>query len=446
MALFKKYISDLFLSARFYIAGAVCILLFVISFFIPALFIIAAAISGMLFFLIGADYILLFSGKVPTAQRLVSGRLSNGENNSVSLRIKNNFQFPIQLMIIDELPFQFQERDFKLWKKLKDKEIVTANYHIRPGERGVYLFGDINLFVHTRLGLVVRRCTVPAQEKVSVYPSFLQLKKFDLESHITQLREPGSKRMKRIGQSMEFEQVKDYVSGDDIRTINWKATAKKGLLMVNNYVDEKSQQVYCIIDKGRLMKMPFNGLSLLDYAINSVLALTNVCLQKQDRIGLISFSNKMDTILAADRKPVQRENILQSLYKEKTTFLESDFEMLYMQLRYKVRQRSLLILFTNFESLNGLKRQLNYLRSIAKHHLLLVVFFENTELNKLSIAEAKNIDDIYIKTIAEKFAFEKRLIVKELQKFGILSILTTPRHLTIQTINKYLELKARQAI
>jgi uncharacterized protein (DUF58 family) len=245
---------------------------------------------------------------------------------------------------------------------------------------------------------------------------------------------------------MEFEQIKDYINGDDIRTINWKATARKGLLMVNNYTDEKSQQVYCIIDKGRLMKMPFGGLSLLDYAINSALALNHVCLQKQDKVGLITFSNKLGSVIAADRKPVQRDKVMQALFAEKTDFLESDFEMLYTQVRHKIKQRSLIILFTNFESLNGLHRQLSYLRSIARHHLVLVVFFENTELTSLSAADARSVEDVYVKTIAEKFVFEKKLVVKELMKYGIRSVLSSPEGLTVNTINKYLELKAKQAV
>ncbi len=130
--------------------------------------------------------------------------------------------------------------------------------------------------------------------------------------------------------------------------INWKATARKYSLMVNNYTDEKSQQVYCIIDKGRLMKMPFNNLSLLDYAINSTLVLSNVCLQKQDKVGLITFANKMGNLLAADRKPIQKANILQLLYNQETSFLESDYEMLYMQLRNRVKQRSLLSIIYQF--------------------------------------------------------------------------------------------------
>jgi len=194
------------------------------------------------------------------------------------------------------------------------------------------------------------------------------------------------------------------------------------------------------------MKMPFGDLSLLDYAINSTLVLSSVCLQKQDRVGVISFANKMGSILAADRKPIQREQVLELLYNQQTQFLESDYEMLYMQVRNRIKHRSLLVLFTNFESMSGLNRQLNYLRAMARHHLLLVVFFENPELHQLTGLEANNIEDIYVKTIAEKFEFEKRLIVKELNKHGILAVLTPPEKLTINTVNKYLELKARQAI
>ena len=292
----------------------------------------------------------------------------------------------------------------------------------------------------------MRRHDIDVEATVPVYPSYLQLRKYELLSQTTIQSEHGNKRMRKIGHSMEFEQIKEYVRGDDMRTINWKATARKGGLMVNNYTDERSQQVYSIIDKGRLMKMPFNELTLLDYAINSTLVLSNVCLQKQDRVGVMTFANRMGSLIAADRKPIQRENILQLLYIQETAFLESDYEMLYMQIRNRIKHRSLLILYTNFESLSGLRRQLNYLRSIAKHHLLMVVFFENTELHKLSHLNAGSIEEVYIKTIAEKFEFEKRLIVKELQKHGILSVLTAPENLTVNAVNKYLELKARQAI
>ncbi len=446
MGLARKYIGDLFVTQRFYIVMGSCVVAYIVSFLFNAFYGFVNVFFFVSCMLFVVDYIFLFVVfKPPLARRKVADRLSNGEVNKVSIVVTNRMPFILQLSIIDELPIQLQERNFKIFKRLPAKKTIEINYSLTAFERGVYEFGNIIIYFQSRLGLLQKREVVKATEAVKVYPSFINLGKYQLMAQAV-TNEQGSRRMRKIGQSMEFEQIKDYVGGDDIRTINWKATARKGTLMVNNYTDEKSQQVYCVIDKGRLMKMPFYGLSLLDYAINATLALTNICLQKQDKVGLISFSNKMGSVVAADRKPIQRENIMQVLYRESTAFLESDYEMLYMQIRKKIKQRSLLILFTNFESLNGLQRQVTYLRSIAKHHLLLVVFFENTELTKLSVAKANNVEDVYVKTIADKLSFEKRLVVKELLKYGILSITSAPQNLTVNTINKYLELKAKQML
>ena len=250
-----------------------------------------------------------------------------------------------------------------------------------------------------------------------------------------------------LGHSLEFEQIKEYVTGDDLRSLNWKATARRGgQLMVNNFTDEKSQQVYCLVDKGRVMKMPFNGMSLLDYAINATLVLSRVALVRQDKAGLLTFSDQIGTFLPAGRKSTQMSHILEILYNQQTRYQETDYEKLHAIVRTRITQRSLIVLFTNFESLSGLQRQLPYIRSIARQHLVLAVFFENTGLDQLRKMEAETIEDIYTQTIAEKFAYEKRLIVKELQQHGIATILTAPENLTVATVNKYLEIKSRLAI
>jgi uncharacterized protein (DUF58 family) len=233
------------------------------------------------------------------------------------------------------------------------------------------------------------------------------------------------------------------VTGDDIRTLNWKATAKKNQLMVNQFQDERSQSVYMVIDKGRVMKMPFNGLSLLDYSINSTLVLSNVILKKGDKAGMFTFSKKVENRVAAEKRSSQMERMLETLYNINTDFFESDFGRLYADIKKNITQRSLILLYTNFETLDGLKRQLPYLKGIAKNHLLVIVFFENVEFNELIYKKAANIQEIYDQVIAEKFAFEKRLIVQELRKYGIYSVLTKPENLTIDSINKYLEIKAR---
>ena len=260
------------------------------------------------------------------------------------------------------------------------------------------------------------------------------------------LTDLGIKKIRRIGHSMEFEQIRPYVYGDDVRTLNWKATARRNDLMINAFQEEKSQSVYCLIDKGRVMKMPFEGLSLLDYAINATLVLSNIALYKQDKAGVLTFSDKFGQMLLADRRSGQMQKILDLLYRQKTRYLETDYELLYVKTKHFIKQRSLLLLFTNFETLSSMRRQLPYFRKLAKDHLLIVIFFENTELRALLDKPAVSTEEIYLKTIAEKYFYEKQQIVKELGQYGIQAMLTPPQKLTANTVNKYLELKARGMI
>jgi hypothetical protein len=397
----------------------------------------------LLAFLIIDTLLLFASGKKIIGNRIMSEKLSNGDENEINIAINNQYSFPIYSKIIDEIPFQFQQRNFEVKRKIKALGKDNYTYLLRPTERGEYSFGNLNIYAASPLRLVSRRFTYNKNQMVPTYPSYMQLRKYDLMAFSNNLFQYGLKKIRRIGHTMEFEQIKDYVQGDDLRTINWKATAKKSQLMVNQFQDEKSQNVYMIIDKGRVMKMPFNGLSLLDYAINATLVLSNVILKKQDKAGMFTFSKKVENRVVAEKRQSQMQQIMESLYNIKTDFFESDFSRLYIDVKKHINQRSLIMLYTNFETLDGLYRQLPYLKGIAKNHLLVVVFFNNTELDELIQQKANTVQEIYDKVIAEKFAFEKRLIVNELRKYGIYSVLTKPENLTLDTINKYLEIKAR---
>lgn len=448
MPVYSQYIKSLFFGRRFYWSMVAVIVLFILSYNWTALFTVAEITLLFVVAMVILDYVLLFSRRRSiTIERIMPERFSNGDLNKVQLTIANRYHFRISIKVIDEIPVQFQQRDFLVDAVLNSNELKTVEYMLRPVERGEYVFHDTNVFVKGPLQLVVRRIKNEGHQLVKVLPSYQSLRQFELLAYSNNLSEAGSRKIRKIGHSLEFEQIKEYVTGDDIRSINWKATARKGgQLMINNYTDERSQQVYCVIDKGRVMKMPFEGMTLLDYAVNATLILSRVALIKQDRAGLITFAENISHFLPADRKAAQMGHILETLYNQQTKFLESDFEKLYAHIRTRVTQRSLIVLFTNFESLSGLQRQLPYIRHIARNHLVLVVFFENTELRQLTDLPAEDIESLYTKTIAEKFVYEKRLIVKELQQHGIFTILTAPQNLTVNTVNKYLELKARQAI
>lgn len=430
----------------YYIAGLAAVL-YALSYFAPPLYRMAGLGLALLGVAVLIDFILVYSKRAGMeATRELPDRFSIGDSNKVRLLLFNRYAFTIRTSIIDELPAQFQERNWIRKIVLPSDQEAVLEYQLRPESRGEYIFHAINVFVHGPLGLVKRRYIFEAEQMVKVYPSYLQMRRYQLLAMSNRLQEAGVKKVRKLGHSMEFEQIKEYVRGDDYRTINWKATARKDVLMVNNYTDERSQQIYCLINKGRVMKMPFHGLTLLDYAINASLVLSNVALVRQDKAGLITFEKNLDTFLQADKKPAQMNLVLETLYRQKTDFLEADYEKLFSVIRNRITNRSLLVLFTNFESMESLQRELPALKKMAKYHLLLVIFFENTELKTLLDSKATTLEDIYIKTIAEKFVYEKKLMVKELHKHGIPSILTTPEGLTVNTVNKYLELKTRMSI
>ncbi|WP_256010663.1 DUF58 domain-containing protein [Desertivirga xinjiangensis] len=446
--LITKYYKDLFLSNRLFTGLAGVVLMFLMSFFFPWLGDVPLLLFLVFVLLVVIDMVLLFRihHDGVFARRNAPNRLSNGDDNVLTINLENFYGFKVQLGIIDEIPVQFQKRDIWFEVSMKPHENKIIDYKLKPVKRGEYKFGSLHVYVSSPLGTIQRRYTFEQEQTLPVYPSFLQMRKFELMAVSNRLSEVGVKKIRRLGHSMEFEQVKNYVAGDDYRTINWKATARRGDMMVNSYSDEKSQHVYCLIDKSRAMKMPFGGLSLLDYAINASLVLSNIAIRKEDKAGLITFGEKIGSILPADRRPVQLNKIQEVLYKEKTRYLESNQEALFIAIRNTLKQRSLLVLFTNFESLSALERQLPFLKRISRFHLLLVVFFENTELKSLAEEPARDLEGVYIKTIAEKFAYEKKQIVLELAKHGIQSILTAPQNLTINTINRYLEIKSRQSI
>lgn len=436
--------KNLYINTRFFYMLIGVGILYVFAFFFPFLMWVAHIALLLCFLAVMVDFLFVFNKKKGiSAQRILPEKLSNGDENPVKIDIKNNYDFKINVKVIDEIPFQFQKRDFLIEKQIAPGRNTFFQYILEPKQRGEYNFGSLNVYVSSPLGLVSKRFNFQKDANLPSYPSFIHLRKYELMAIQSEFLMGGIKKIRKLGHTMEFEQIKEYVPGDDIRTINWKATSKTNRLMVNQFQDEKSQRIFMLIDTGRTMKMPFKGLSLLDYSINATMALSHIILKKGDRAGMMTFSKKTENKIAAENKSGQLRKISEALYNIKTDFFESDFNRLYQDIKYSLNQRSLILLFTNFETLDGLNRQLKYLRGIAKNHLLVVVFFKNSELQTLIHKNPENMQEVYDEIIAEKFEFEKKLIIQELKKYGIYTVYTLPENLNIDVINKYLEIKAR---
>jgi uncharacterized protein (DUF58 family) len=436
-----------YLTNRFFIVFGGITALFALSFAFPFALLWAKIIFFLALALAVFEYALLFIRPLPlSAHREAPVVFSLSDNNPVQLQITNNSNLMLKAIIIDELPVEFQKRDFSVTTTLRPGQPIQLDYSLRPLSRGEFKFGHINIIVSTLLGLVERKFATQSGMTVQVYPSVQQMKHYELIAIKNMALETGIKKIRRIGHSYEFEQIKNYTVGDDYRTVNWKASGRHNQLMVNQYEDERSQQVYCIIDKSRSMRMPFNGLSLMDYAVNATLALSNIMLKKYDRVGLLTFSDVLGATVKADRKPGQLQTINESLYKEKERPVEASFELLYQSVRHLVNVRSMLLLFTNFESSYALERALPLLRQLNRSHLVVVVFFENTEIRALSRQTVHRLSDIFDQTVANQFIMEKKEMVSRLRQFGIQAILTRPEDLTMNAVNKYLELKSRGLI
>jgi uncharacterized protein (DUF58 family) len=443
----KRIYKQFFFSQRFLIIAGGIIVAFALSFVLSWLFPVAQiALAGFVAVTVADILILSTRNRKLFIERELPSLMSLGSENPFLIKVRNDMAFKVDVQLYDELPYQLQKRDFSLHAVLQAGEERSFDYHLVPTKRGKYLFGNVIAMVSSPLGLVQQKQENELSGEVPVYPSIIQMKKLELKAMPLFSKAEGVKKLRRLGHSYEFEQIKEYVIGDDSRTINWKASGRRSNLMVNQYEDERSQQVYSIIDKGRTMRMPFNGLTLLDHSINSSLVISNVVLQKHDKAGLITFSDKIGTIIPAERKEQQLRKILEALYNEQENFLEAEYDLLYHLVRNIIKNRSLIFLYTNFESLNAFERVVPVLRRINKLHLLVVVLFDNEEVVNMSKQTSQSVYDIYAQTLARTHLSERNQMFSGLANLGIHYIKTLPRDLSVNTINKYLELKSRGMI
>lgn len=436
----------MYLTTRFYVFAIVAILLLATGNYSAPFYTVGMAAVWLLLAATIADIAILYSRRGIVASRQLADRLSNGDDNDMRLRVESSYPFALRLTVIDETPFVFQRRDVDFLLRLKPREGKTIVYKLRPTQRGVYGFGRIRVFVRSALSLAERRYTCGESQDAKVYPSYLMLHKYELLAMNNRLTEMGVKRIRRAGNNTEFERIKEYVEGDNYRSLNWKASARRHQLMVNVYEDERSQQIVSVIDKGRPMQQAFQGMTLLDYAINASLMLSYVAVRKTDKAGLVCFADHTDTFVAPSRRHGQMERLLDALYSQQTRWSESDFGDMLATINKRLTKRSLLVVYTSFANTQAMTRQLPYLKQLNLRHKVLVVFFADNEMRDFVNSSPRSTEEYYQHVIVEKMLYEQRLIVSQLRQHGILSMLTTPQNLSVDVVNRYLELKERQAI
>lgn len=443
-----NFFKSIYFSPRAFLIAGIAAALFCFGLLLEETILVGEVLLLLLAIGILGEIVLLYFKKNPLSlDRIVPKVLSNGDTNDITLQYRNSTNQVLKLSIYEDLPDQLQLFTWK--KELKIPRLSTVNfkYEINPSERGEYeWFNNYVLLKTNLLQLVARKITFDKHDVVPCFPSFQQFNKLKISALVSNHTQMDGTHVRKLGQSMEFEQIKNYTVGDDIRHINWKASAKQGKLMLNQFQDERSQQIYCVIDMGRNMAQPFDGKALLDYAINASLGLSRTIILMKDKAGLLNFYNDNCSLVKPKSGHLQFRKVNEVLYNIKGSQLDASYELLYKFTRNQLKQRSLLVLFTFFDNPDAIKRNLPYIKAIAKYHLLLLIIFKNTELQKFVNEPAKDTEEIYTKTLAQAMLNEQEIMARELNKFGIITLISEPQNLSINVINKYLEIKRRQMI
>ncbi len=433
----------LFLRPRLFVTWGACATITALGFLVAPLLPVGLVLATAVLVAAAVEYVVLCRlAPRLSASRSLEPRFSLGDDNPVRVQIRYEGGLPLEADLIEELPVQFQERDFRQNVLIGPGETKLVEYRLKPLERGTYAFGRLLLLVRTRLGLVERRFAFGADaQSVAVYPSVLQMRQQALRMKLLLRREGSSQRQRQLGRSYEFDQIKTYVAGDDYRQLNWKATARANALMANTFVEERSQQIVVLLDTSRTMLSPFEGLSLLDYAINSALALLNVALLRGDRVGLVGFDKQVQSRLAPNARPETLLRIMELLYAQTPTDYEPDYDALGQYVQRFVKGRSLLMLYTNFETIVSLERNLPALRRLARTHLLVVVMFINSEVAHLANEAPRSLEAAYLATVAAEYEARQTQIAGTLLQHGIMVLRTRPQDLTATAVSNYLSIK-----
>lgn len=373
-------------------------------------------------------------------------RLSLAAWNPVTVTVSlRGGRRPVRLWLRDEPPptFGIAESERILAGVLVPGEDLRLVYRLRPPRRGDYRFGDLNLRWESSLRLFRRQARFPAAEAVKVYPNLADVRKYDLLLRQNRLWELGLRNARLLGSGNEFERLRDYGPDDEYRRINWKATARRGKPIAVEYETERSQNLMAVLDVGRMMRSPVGDVAKLDYAINAVLLLAYVAVQKGDKLGLLTFADRPGLWLTPRGGKGQFLRMLEALYRVDGQPVEPDYTAAFSYLAAKQARRSLVLLFTDLTGSTGAEALVAGLIRLGRQHLPLLVTIADPTVQRLARAAVVDSRSLYERTVAAQLLDERRLTLDRLRAQGVATLDVPADELSVAVIDKYLELKAR---
>lgn len=392
--------------------------------------------------LITVDYFLFDSVKTVLVKRCNRENLSLFEKEEICFEVLNASDRTIYLELKDEIPEFYFKTDKKLMKgevAPHSKKIFT--YYVIPQKRGAFSFGFVHIKQLSRFKLCIRIFKINLNREYKIYPNLKHLKEYRLCMCNNKLQMDGRKNIKVIGRGTSFESLREYVYGDEYRNINWKATARLGKPIVNQYEPEKNQHVHIMIDTGRPMSYTIRGYRKLDLVVNTALILSDIVNKSGDQSSLITFNTEVSEMIMPGKGPGHRNQIMEALYHIDHTNLTSNYDEAFYYLKKKERHRSIVFMFTDFDTVEEAEEMYRSLPIISRNNIVVIVLITNESIQKISEAEVNNTEDLFNKGVALDLLNERRKLISILNKKGIFCIECPPEKLNYSVINKYIQVK-----
>jgi len=381
-----------------------------------------------------------------TVRRQVAPKLSISEKNDVVIYIANHSSQPIYVTLIDEYPADFQGGSREIQLRVERRSESQIKYQVVPSKRGDFFFGDIALRYGSFLELLQIQKTFKIPAKVEVYPNIKSIAKFELSVRRSHLIETGPRSERRRGIGTDFESLKEYVRGDEFRKMDWKATARRGKLITREYQSEVNQSVIVALDCSRAMGAKLENLTLLDYAINATLLLGYQVTRKEDKIGLITFSDQVHGFLQPKRGKRHFHLFLKTLYNLQPRRVEPNYELAFAYLMAMRVKRSLLLVITDLAAGDAAQRLRDDIWLISRKHLPVIISIMNPAVREAAFGDTLSLESAYRKVVALDAVDRVNRAKRSIETMGLVALSLKPAEICSSLLSNYLTMKLRSRI
>ncbi len=394
------------------------------------------------------DWFLIPPPEVLEVERELEDKLSLAVPNPIRIRVRNGGKNAVAVELRDTPPAAMRSDvgDEPFAFKIPAGGRHVAVYHLTPTARGDYRFGDIHVRLRGRIGLVSRIARVSLSRHIKVYPNLMDTATFTLMARRGRLQQVGIRAARLQGAGREFESLRDYLPDDEMRRIDWKASARSGKLVARQYEVERSQSVILAIDVGRTMLAEIDGIQKLDHAINAALLLAYVATLSEDRVGLLLFADEVQAYLPPKKGRAQVYAILEALYNAHATLTEPDYRKALAYLRSRWRKRSLVVCFTDLWDADSSRTTITELSSLQPRHLVAAVVLLDSKVLRAARQEVETMDSVYRKAVATQVLEDRHKATSLLAQRGVLVIDSPAEKVSADLVNRYLEVKERMML